>query len=917
MKFWSPLFIVFLFLSLSAYSQSLPIKGTVKDERKNDVMPFVNILLLSASDSSQVSGSVTDIDGNFELSSIRRGSYILRIQFIGYRDLIKVIELTEPLNMGNLYIREEAQDLNEVVVQARRSTGEQKGDTTLFNADAFKTMKDASAQALIEKLPGVSSDGGVLQAQGENIAQILIDGKPFFGNDVTAALQNIPAEMIQSIEIFDQLSEKAQLSGFDDGERQKTINIITRPDRRKGQFGKTTVGYGTDDRYLGGASVNIFDEDTRLTFTGLSNNVNILNYSADPNAQTNASPQEGVITTNLFGANYTDTWGEKIKVTGSYVFTRTENLGIESRIREFITSDEENQFYAENSRDVRINNRHQANLRFEYQINEKNRILYIPRFSARFENEVSGFEGQTTQGGNLINTVENTRLGEYGDFDLFNRFYYSHKFDKPGRTFTTRLNFSTNWNNDESTREAVNTFFNESGVDEEILNQLTTRERLGNSWNVRLAFTEPVGEFGQMEFEYSIGNRNNRSEQLLFNVISDLGPSDQLSLDTALSNTFESSFLRNQFEWGYQYKKDNLRVQAELEYQDARLDNNQFFPNPEVLNRVFTNFLPTVRLEYKFSRRTNVQLDYDTYTNEPNVGQLQAAINNNNPLQLRTGNPNLDQAFTNQFRLRFRSNNPDKDQNWFLFAQSRMTNNFISNSTFIADGHIDIGDGIILQQGAQLNRPVNLDGFREFRSWFSYGLPLGFMKSNLSLNTGLGITQRPGQVNDEIGFNNSNRYSAGFNISSNISENVDFNIWSRSSYNQVNNTLNPRLSNDFFQQRFRVNFNWIIWKGIIYRMDVNHQINKGLADGFDATFTLINMSLGKKLFKNERGEISLMVYDLLGQNANVRRRITETYIEDFQSNVLQRYAMVTFTYNLRRFSRGIEEREVQEMFSGN
>ena len=191
------------------------------------------------------------------------------------------------------------------------------------------------------------------------------------------------------------------------------------------------------------------------------------------------------------------------------------------------------------------------------------------------------------------------------------------------------------------------------------------------------------------------------------------------------------------------------------------------------------------------------------------------------------------------------------------------------------------------------------------------------MKSNLSLNTGLGITQRPGQVNDEIGFNNSNRYSAGFNISSNISENVDFNIWSRSSYNQVNNTLNPRLSNDFFQQRFRVNFNWIIWKGIIYRMDVNHQINKGLADGFDATFTLINMSLGKKLFKNERGEISLMVYDLLGQNANVRRRITETYIEDFQSNVLQRYAMVTFTYNLRRFSRGIEEREVQEMFSGN
>lgn len=908
---------IILFIPQLLIAQSFPIKGVVKNEKSNDVMPFVNILLLSANDSSQVSGSVSDIDGTFELSSIKRGSYILRIQFIGYRELTKVIELTEPLNLGNLYIREEATDLNEVVVQARRSTGTQKGDTTLFNADAFKTMKDASAQALIEKLPGVSSDGGILQAQGENIAQILVDGKPFFGTDVTAALQNIPAEMIQSIEIFDQLSEKAQLSGFDDGQRLKTINIITRPDKRKGQFGKTTAGYGSDERYLAGASINVFDGDTRLTFTGLTNNVNILNYSADPNAQTNASPQEGVITTNLFGVNYTDTWGEKIKVSGSYVFTKTENLGIESRIREFITSEVDNQFYRENSRDIRINNRHQADLRLEYKINERNKILYIPRFSARYETEVSGFQGQTTQRGQLINAVENTRIGDYGDFDLFNRFFYSHQFKKTGRSLTTRLNFSSNWNRDESSREAVNSFFTETGSEEEILNQLTTRDRKGGSWNARLSYTEPLSEKSLLEVEYSIGNRKNKSDQLLFNVISDLGPTDLLSLDTALSNTFESSYLTNQLEWGYQYKTEKLRIQAELEYQDARLDNSQFFPNPETLNRVFRNFLPTARLEYKFSSKTNVQVDYDTYTNEPSVGQLQAAVNNNNPLQLRTGNPNLDQAFTNQVRLRFRSNNPDKDQNWFLFSQARVTNNFISNSTFIADSPIDIGNGIILQQGAQLNRPVNLDGFKEFRTWFSYGIPLGLIKSNLSINTGLGITQRPGQINGDIGFNNSNRYSAGFNLSSNISETVDFTLWSRSSINQVNNTLNPRLNNDFFQQRFRFNLNWIIWKGIIYRMDVNHQINNGLADGFDATFTLINMSLGKKIFKNQRGEISLMVYDLLGQNANVRRNITETFIEDFQSNVLQRYAMFTFTYNLRRFSKNIEEKEVLNMFSGN
>jgi hypothetical protein len=178
----------------------------------------------------------------------------------------------------------------------------------------------------------------------------------------------------------------------------------------------------------------------------------------------------------------------------------------------------------------------------------------------------------------------------------------------------------------------------------------------------------------------------------------------------------------------------------------------------------------------------------------------------------------------------------------------------------------------------------------------------------------MGLTRRPGQVNDQIGFNNSQRFNTGFSINSSISDQIDFNIWSRSSFNRVENTLNPNLNNRFFQQRFRVNFNWIIFGGIIYRLDLNHQINAGLSEGFDTNFSLINMSLGKKIFKNQRGEVSIMVYDLLGQNANIRRNITETFIEDVQTNVLQQYFMLSFTYNLRRFSKGMDEDVYNEMY---
>jgi hypothetical protein len=218
------LFLLIFSLSIitSGFSQSYTVKGKIFEYGKQDPIPYANVLLLSVSDSSQVYGTISEIDGEFEMANVREGNYLFKIQYLGYQNFFRTLEVNSNVDLGTLSIQEEATALSEVVVSTRRSTGTQKSDTTMYNADAFKTMKDASAQVLIEKLPGVVSEGGALQAQGENIGQILVDGKPFFGTDVQAALQNLPAEVIQSIEIFDQLSEKAQLSGFDDGERIKT-----------------------------------------------------------------------------------------------------------------------------------------------------------------------------------------------------------------------------------------------------------------------------------------------------------------------------------------------------------------------------------------------------------------------------------------------------------------------------------------------------------------------------------------------------------------------------------------------------------------------------------------------------------------------------------------------------------------------
>ncbi|SFO67311.1 CarboxypepD_reg-like domain-containing protein [Algoriphagus ornithinivorans] len=906
--------LLFFFATTTLIAQTYSIRGRVQESGSKTAIPNATILLLRVNDSTQVDGMISDLDGNFEIDDVREGEYLLKVQYLGYQNLFRSLQVARNIDLGIISIQEEATALEEVTISARRSTSQQKSDTTMYNADAFKTMRDASAQTLIEKLPGVTSADGALQAQGENIGQILVDGKPFFGTDVRTALQNLPAEVIQSIEIFDQLSEKARLSGFDDGERLKTINIITKPYRRKGQFGRTSAGYGSDDRYVVGASINAFNEDQRITFTGLSNNINLTDYSSDPNAQDNARPQNGIINTNLAGLNYSDLWGKKIKVSGSYVFSSRENIGQEIRFREFITNNETDQFYNEVSNDTRLNNQHQFDMRFEYNIDEKNRILYIPRFSARFETENSDFFGETTNGVDLINSVENTRTAKNKDYDLFNRFFYSHKFDKPGRTMTVRARLGNNANEDRANRLAENQFFSPT-FRTETINQQINRDRTGLSWETGISFTEAVSERSQLELEYEIGNRINDSDQLIFDVLDETPGDPELRLDTALSNTFESKFLTQEVELGYQYSKDGLRFQVEGQYQNAKLDNSQGFPLTFELQRTFQSFQPTVRIDYKFSDNTNIEFDYDTRTNEPNLRQLQPVVDNSNPLQLYVGNPDLDQSYSNRLRVRFRSNNPETDRNWFLFAQSSFVKNTISNSSFIAQEATEIENGIILEQGSQLFRPVNLDGYWDFRSWLSYGIPAGFIKSNFNMNFGAAYTKRPTLVNQQNGFNNSRRLSTGFSISSNISDQIDFNIWTRFSFNDVENTLNPNLNNTFFNQRGRINFNWIIWEGFVYRLDLTHQVNSGLSEGFDTNFTLVNMSLGKKIFNNQRGEISLNVYDLFRQNNNIRRNISETFIEDVQTNVLQRYVMLTFSYNIRRFSKGMDMDDYNEMIN--
>lgn len=903
-------YLLFLFLLLpftGAFAQTSAVFGTVQSASDKSNLIGVTVMLLKDS-VTVVAGRTTDATGQFRIEPVQAGSYTLKIQYLGYKTVSRVIQvLPTALNLGTLPLFEETTILGEVQIIGRIPPGEQKGDTAQYNAAAFKTAPDASAQDLVQKMPGIMVQDGRMQAQGEDVQQILIDGKPFFGNDVNAALQNLPANSIASIQVFDKKSDKAEVSGFDDGERIKTINIVTKPNRKIGRFGKTSVGYGSQDRYLLGASVNFFNDARRITLTGLSNNINTLNFSADPN-NSGDRPQNGLINTHALGLNYSENWGKKIEISGSYFYNNRRNIGGQQKFRDFVLPTDSGLVYSEQNRSDNLDANHRAWLRLDYKINDRNRLLFTPNLFIQNVNSDSYFLGRTDNEFGPLNQTENNANGNQVNSDFNNNILFSHRFLKPGRSVTFNLRSSYHLDKANNYRLANNLFYKEADSSQ-TLNQYTNLDRKGLNWEGEVSFTEPVGKNGQVELEYEIGNRLNDSDKRTYDYIE---LDDEYNfLNTPLSNTFINAYHTQEAEAGYRYKSEKIRFQVETSYQQATLQNEQAFPKTFDLNRTFESILPNARLEYKFSKSRNVEISYRASTNAPSVDQLQDVIDYSNPLQVRAGNTNLQQSYQNGGRLQYRSHNPETNHSFFVSLSGNITNNYITNSTFIAREPITLNEQISLGTGAQLIRPVNLNGYREIRSYFNYGQPVNFISSNVNVHGAISHTNRPGLINDEKNSVNSSNIRGGLSVSSNISENLDFNVSTNSSYNIVKNSLRPDLNNNYFNQTTRLRLNWILWKGLVYRTDLNHQANAGLS-AIGNNFLLWNMSVGKKVFANKLGEINLNVYDLLKQNNSIWRNISDSYVEDVQTDVLQRYVMLSFSYNIRYFGQGTTMKDFEK-----
>ena len=915
------------------YAQA--VNGVLQDASDKTPVGNATIRLTAANNASTEFIAVSDNKGMFTINNVPAGNYTLTITSVSYSTLVKAVSVSgNSYALGVFYITKKTETLKTVVVDAKEPPVKQNGDTLDYAASQYKVNPDATAEDLIKKMPGITVDkSGTVTAHGETVQKVTLDGKDYFGDDATATLRNLPSDIIDKIQVFDRLSDQAQLTGFDDGNTTKSINIVTKANMRNGQFGRLFAGYGTDDRYSAGGNISFFNHDRRISLVGLFNNTNQQNFSSQDLLGITSSgnrggggqrggggtggyrggnggntsnflvgQQNGISKTNAFGINYSDSWSKKIDVAASYFFNNS-NTGNNETINQenFITADSI-QYYNENTLSDVINYNNRASARITYKIDSANSILFTSSLNYQNTNTNNNVTGQQyINPQNILSNTFNDITTKGQGYNNSNNLLYRHAFHKRGRSISVGIAYSATKNDSKNYLSALNTYYKSAFTQIDTVQQLSTPQTNGDKYSVNFVYTEPLGKKSQLQLNYNPAFQNNHADQETFNY--DYAGAKYSSLDTSLSNKFDNTYNTQNTGATYRVGDKNNNLSLGLSYQYGELKSNEIFPATGNIDRTFSNLLGNAFARFKFSAKSTLRIIYRSSVSPPAISQLQNVINNSNQFFYSTGNPDLKQSYTNNLITRYAYTNSLKETSFFANLFLQTTNDYVANATYTATRDSALTHSIILFKGSQISKPVNLNGYMSGRSFFTFGMPLKFIKTNLNWNAGFSYTRLPGLVNNLLNVSNTYNYNLGAVLASNISEYIDFTLSYAANINNITNTIQPSLNSNYLSQNAEFVINLLTKKGSYFQNDLSNESYSGLSSGFNQSYWLWNIAIGQKFLKNQAGDLKLSVFDLLKQNKSITRTVTASYIEDDRNEVFQQYFMLTFTYKLKNFGK--------------
>ncbi len=923
----------------------LSVRGRVVDAQQRAPIPGATVLFTALPDATQQWGAVADSRGEFRVELPRPGQYRLRVTSVGYKPLERVLSVRESHTVGDLALEAVALQAGQITVEAVQERAQVKQDTVEYAASAYKVNPDATAEDLVRKMPGVTIEGGQIRAHGETVQRVLVDGREFFGQDPLAVLRNLPADVVQSVQLFDREGERARLTGIrDPSSTERTLNIITNPALRTGRFGRIYGGYGSDTRYQAGATINVFRGDLRMSLVGMSNNVNQQNFAIDDvlgvlNFAGQSSPgggpppsvlrmmfqggrfpgpppgmrggpsgpfaqmgtffvpeQSGINTAHALGLMYSNRWKSGVDITGSYFFNALVNATDGTLQRQYFNSDTLGLFYTEHSHSEGTLGTHRLSLRAEVPLDTSTTLLFAPRITFQPTSSSSMLGGFTLDGTDTLSQVDVQGTTNARVMQSYAQLLFVHRF-AAGRSLSVEVEGEYNPQRQEQTQSFLFSFRADTVVGDSSVSQQLIRDQSSASVTMTATYSEPLDSLNILQFRYVPSWQWGDTEQEVWR----LAPTgERLALWESLQSNLQRRVWEQRAGVAYLYQGRVFQGNVRLDYSWQRLQAEEQRAAPWSVGRHFGFWIPFLMVEYRPGRLQNLRMVYRPFVTLPSPSQLQQTVDNSNPMALVTGNPELLPSYTHLVFARYQATDPFSGRLFFALLRVMYGRNYIGTATLLAARDTVIA-GIPLPSGGRYTVPVNLDGYWSGRLFSVFGLPAPWLRSTLTVNASVDYTRIPSLVNGAAVRTDWYAPALGLSLSSNWSERVDFALSYTLAYNRVQTTA-PTGSTRYLQHRLSADVTFLPWGSWVLASQFRWSKYNGLGGRLDRPIALLNLAVGYRFLENNAAEIRLFVADVLGQNQGISRSVTGQYVEDSATQVLRRYAMLQFSYRLRNFA---------------
>lgn len=905
-----------------SFAQSASIRGVVSDTLNKASLQHAVISAIRKSDSVLVAFTRSGPSGEFNLKNLPAGKFILRVTFPKYADFIDELTVADgqSTDLGKINLILKSQLLAEVVVTQKLGAIRIKGDTTVYLADSFKVKEGANVEELLKKMPGIQvNKNGEITAQGEKVEKVLVDGEEFFSDDPAVVTQNLRADAVKTVQVFDKKSDQATFTGIDDGEKTKTINLQLKEDRKRGFFGKAKLAGGTPNSFENEAMLNAFKGKRKAAVFGTMANTGTagLNwqdnekFGGGSNMQYNEEEGyfysmfesdefntwggryngEGLPTAWTAGAHFSNKWNsDKRNVNINYRYYK-QNISVEG-LRKTQTILPNAQYFANEARNTFNQNiRHQLNGFYDFMLDSFSSFKLTVSGMRTRGRSFANYEGLTVNENDRKINESRRKLSSDGEKQAFNSsLLFRHRFQKKGRTLSVNVDQTYNANETEGFLTFDNLLYDTSGT---FLKRDTVDQRKLNSIksfaiNSKASYTEPLSKTTFLEINY--GYRVNNSEGLrnTFNKTIVGNSPKYESRDSLFSNDY-------QFRINTQTGGLNLRVNKKnfVYSLGGNISYAKFRQTDLTTDSLFTysylNLFPRASFRYNLGPQRRLSLNYNGNTRQPSLEQIQPIRENTDPMNIQIGNADLKQEFRHNISLNFSDYKVLTSRSVWVSGSFSFVDNAISSSSTV--------DSV----NRRTNQYVNVDGNYNLNLWMGYWFQIKKWKLNVGINGGGFVSKFNNFVNNQK------------NVNDNSSFNVHVDFWHEKE-NKYSIRFAPGVSRNTSKSSLRPDVVTRYWtsdsdiEGTVFlpwKLELKSVVTFSLrqkTDVFSRDLNTVrwNAYLAKKFWKNNAGEVRLSVFDILDQNLGFQRNATSNFISENTYNTIRRYWLVSFTWNFTR-----------------